>query len=136
MGPDGNPVPLGRDLALMLDTGSRCAAALSKKVIFLSDITRWLAGIGLSWERIGLDFPTAQAELERQQPGLFVMVSRRAYTILCSTTADLTIYSTTGSTAEIPPEERELVRIGFEAALDANWPPYIAQALVNAQPAA
>ena len=26
-GPEGGPVPLGRDLALMLDAGSRCAAA-------------------------------------------------------------------------------------------------------------
>src|SRR6266496_4745919 len=39
VGPDGKPVPLGRDLALMLDVGSRCAAELGKRVIFLSDIT-------------------------------------------------------------------------------------------------
>jgi hypothetical protein len=48
VGPDGEPVPLGRDFALMLDAGSRCAAALGKRVLFLSDITRWLADIGLS----------------------------------------------------------------------------------------
>ncbi len=43
VGADGNPVPLGRDLALMLDAGSRCAYALGKRVVFLADITRWLA---------------------------------------------------------------------------------------------
>jgi hypothetical protein len=134
--PDGKPIPLGHDLALMLDAGSRCAAAHGKGVIFLSDITRWLADIGLSWERIGVDFPTAQNELEQQSPGLFVMVSRRAYTILCSAAHNLTIHYTSGSKAEVPPEERELVRANFEATLNADWPGYISQALANAQPAA
>jgi hypothetical protein len=46
--PEGKPVPLGRDLALLLDAGSRCAAALGKRVVLLSDITRWLDDIGLS----------------------------------------------------------------------------------------
>ena len=135
-GPDGTPVPLGRDLALMLDAGSRCAAALGKRVIFLSDTTLWLDDIGLSWERIGVDFPTAQNELEQQSPGLFIMVSSRAYTILCSTACDLTIHYTDGSKAEIPPRERELLRAGFEARLDADWPGFITKALANAQPAA
>src|SRR5438552_17582638 len=66
--PGGEPSPLGHDLALMLDAGSRCAVALGKRVIFLSDITRWLADIGLSWEGIRVDFPGAQAELEQQSP--------------------------------------------------------------------
>lgn len=136
MGPDGDPVPLGRDLALMLDAGSRCAAALGKKVLFLSDISRWLSEIDLSWERIGVDFPNARDELEHQSPGLFVAVSRRAYAILCSTTGNLTIHYTSGSTVEIPAEERELVRASFEAALHADWPGHITEALASAQPAA
>jgi hypothetical protein len=61
--PGGEPSPLGHDLALMLDAGSRCAAALGKRVIFLSDITRWLTDIGLSWERIGVDFPPRRLSL-------------------------------------------------------------------------
>ena len=136
VGPDGEPVPLGRDLTLMLDAGSRCAAALGKRVIFLSDITRWLGDIGLSWERIGVDIATAQNELEQQSPGLLIMVSRKAYTILCSTTVNLTIHYTSGHTVEVPPEERELVRAKLEAALDADWPGYVTKALGNAQPAA
>jgi hypothetical protein len=135
-GPDGKPIPLGRDLSLMLDAGSRCAAALGKRVLFVSDITRWLADIGLGWERIDVDFPTAQDELEHQSPGLFLTVSSRAYTILCSTTPNLTIYYTSGDTAEIPPEERELVRASLEERLDADWPGYITKALANALPAA
>jgi hypothetical protein len=132
----GEPSPLGHDLALMLDAGSRCAAALGKRVIFLSDITRWLTDIGLSWERIGVDFPGAQAELEQQSPSMFLTVSPRAYTILCSTARNLTIHYTSGGKAEVSPEEREQVRAGIEAALDADWPRYITKALACAQPAA
>lgn len=136
VGPEGKPVPLGRDLALMLDAGSRCAAALGKRVIFLSDITRWLADIGLSWERIGVDFPIAQNELEHQAVGLYLELSQRAHTILCSTAHNLTIHYTDGSTAEIPPDERELLRARFETALNAGWPGYVTQALAKAQSAA
>jgi hypothetical protein len=136
VGPDGEPVPLGRDLALMLDVGSRCAAALGKRVIFLSDITLWLTDIGMSWERIGVHFPTAQAELGRQGIGMYLAVSQRAYAILCSAASTLAIYCTSGGKTEVRPEDRELVRAKFEAALDADWPGYITQALASAQPAA
>ena len=136
VGPDGKPVPLSRDLARMLGAGSHCAAALGKKVIFLSDISRWLAETGLSWDRIGVDFPTAQNELEQQSPGLFIMVSSKAYTILCSTARNLTVHYTDGSKAEVPPGERELLRADLEARLGADWPGFITKALANAQPAA
>jgi hypothetical protein len=132
VGADGKPVPLGHDLALMLDAGSRCASALDKRVLFLSDITRWLADIDLSWEEIGVDFPAAQDELERQSPALLVMVSRMAYTILCSAARTLTLHYASGYAAEVAPEERELVRAGFEAALDADWPGFITQTLASA----
>jgi hypothetical protein len=135
-GRDGKPVPLGRDLALSLDAGSRCAAALGKRVVFLSDITRWLADIGLSWDRIGVDFETAQNELEQQAIGMYRALSQRAYAILCSASRTLTIHDTSGPTAETPPEDRELVRAKLEEALDARWPEYVTKALVDAQPAA
>jgi hypothetical protein len=135
VGADGKPVPLGRDLALMLDAGSQCTAALGKQVVFLSDITLWLSDISRSWDGIGVNFPAAQDELEQQKPGLFITVSRRAHMILCSAVHSLTIYCTDGSVAEVTPEERELVRASFEARLNADWPSYITQALASAQPA-
>jgi hypothetical protein len=136
VGPDGEPGPLGRDFALMLDAGSRCAAALGKRVLFLSDITRWLAVIGLSWERIGVSFEHAQDELERQKIGLYLTVSQRSYSIVCSTAHTSTIQSTSGSTAEVLPEDREQVRAHIEAALGAGWPDYVARVIAGAQPAA
>jgi hypothetical protein len=136
VGADGKPVPLGRDLALMLDAGSQCAAALGKQVIFLSDITLWLSDIGQNWERIGVNFSAAQDELERQKTGLFITVSRRAHMILCSAAHRLTIYCTDGNVAEVTPEERELIRASFEARLNADWPNYITQVLASAQLAA
>jgi hypothetical protein len=136
VGPDGEPVPLGHDLALMFDAGSQCTAALGKRVIFLSDITRWLPDTGRSWELIGVNFATAQNELEQQPLGLIITVSPRAYTILCSTAHNLTMHYTTGGTVEVPPEERELVRASFAARLDADWSGYITHALASVQPAA
>jgi hypothetical protein len=136
VGADGKPVPLGRHLALMLDAGSQCAAALGKRVIFLSDITLWLSDTGRSWERIGISFPATQDELEQQKPGLFIMVSRRAHMILCSAAHSLTIYCTDGNVARVEPGERELVRASLEARLNADWPSYITRALAGAQPAA
>jgi hypothetical protein len=135
-GPDGKPVPLGRDLAVMLDAGSRCAAALGKRVLFLSDSTRWLADSGLNWDRIGVDFETAQNELEQQAIGMYLAMSQRAYSIVCSASRTLTIHYTSGLIAEVLPEERELVRAKLEEALDARWPGYVTKALANAQPAA
>src|SRR5205814_8951627 len=120
-GPEGKPVPLGRDLALMLDAGSRCAAALGKRVLFVSDITAWLADIGLSWECLGVDFHTAENELEQQTIGMYLTVSRRAYSVLCSASDTLTIHCTSGLTSEVRPEDRELVRAKLEEALDTGW---------------
>ena len=136
VGADGKPVPLGHDLAPMLDAGTQCAAVLGKRVIFLSDITLWLSDIGLSWERIGVNFPAAQDDLEQQTTGLLVTVSRRAHMILCSAAHSLTIYCTDGDVAEVEPEERELVRASFETRLNTDGPRYITQALAGAQPAA
>jgi hypothetical protein len=120
----------------MLDAGSRCAKALGKRVLFLSDITLWLDGIGLSWARVGVDFTTAQNELEQQSPSLFLTISHKAYMILCSASYELAIHYTSGQKAEVPPEERELVRASLESALDADWPGYVAEALASAQSAA
>lgn len=54
----------------MLDAGSHCASALGKRVLFVSDISLWLADTGRNWENIRVDFATAQNELERQSPAL------------------------------------------------------------------
>lgn len=136
IGPDGDPVLLGRNLALMLDAGSRCAAALGKRVVFVSDMTRWLGDIGLNWERIGVSFEDAQNELERQPIGMYLSVSRRAHSILSSAARTLTIHYTSGGATEVPIEDRELIRENFEAALDADWPGYATQALASSPPAA
>jgi hypothetical protein len=133
---DGKPTPLGRDLALTLDVGSRCAKVLGKRVLFLSDITLWLDGIGLTWARIGVDFATAQHELEQQSPSMFLTVSQKAYAIFCSASHNLTAYYASGTKVEVAPEERERVRESLERALDADWPGYIIQALASAQSAA
>lgn len=47
----------------------------------------------------------------------------------------LTIHYTSGLTAEVPSEDRELVRAKLDEVLDARWPGYVTKALANAQPA-
>jgi len=86
--------------------------------------------------RIGVHCSSAQNELVQQGVGMYLSVSQRAYTILCSTARTLTIYHTSGGRAEVPPEDRELVRANFEVALDTDWPGYVTQALAGVQPAA
>jgi hypothetical protein len=49
-------------------------------------------------------------ELERQTIGTYLALSQRAYAILCSASHTLTIHYTSGLIAEVPPEDRELVR--------------------------
>ena len=136
VGHDGQPVPIGPDLALMLDAGSQCAVALGKRVLLVSDITRWLADAGRTWEHIGVDFATAQNELERLSPALIVAVSRTAYATLCAVARDANVHRAPGRLAEVTGGEREKVRGALEARLDTDWPAYITKALASARPAA
>jgi hypothetical protein len=115
---------------------SRCAAALGKRVLFLSDVTRWLADLGLNWERIGVSFEIAQNEIERQPVGIYLSVSQTAHAILCSAARTHTMHYISGDAAEVPPEERDTVRAELEASLDANWHGYVTRTLASAQPAA
>jgi len=136
VGSDGQPIPLGRDLAIMLAAGSECAAALYKRVLFMSDITRWLADTGRTWEHIGVDFATAQAELEQQSPALLVTVSRAAYNVLCCAARSPTMHHALGRAPEVTTDDREKLRAAIDARLDADWPGYITKALEGALPPA
>jgi hypothetical protein len=91
----------------MLHVGSQCALTVGKRVLFVSDITCWLADSGRIWEHIGVDLATAQNELERQSPALLITVSRTAYTILCSTARNLAVHYTSGGVPQLATGERE-----------------------------
>ena len=134
--PDGEPVPLGRDFALMLDAGSRCAAAVGKRVLFVADITRWLDDIGLGWERIGVSFEIALNELRKQGIGVYLAISQRAHAVLCSPTRTLTLFHTSGRVTESGAEDRDLLRQNLEAVLNSGWPGYVVEVLANTPPAA
>jgi hypothetical protein len=64
----------------------------------------------LAAERIGVDFPAVNDQFERQSLSKFVRVSRRADTILCSTTRNLTIRYTSGNNVEIAPREKSVAQ--------------------------
>jgi hypothetical protein len=67
---------------------------------------------------------------------MYLAVSQRAYSILCSASDALAIHHIPGITSEVQPEDRELVRAKLETVLDGDWPGYVTKALANAQPAA
>lgn len=67
---------------------------------------------------------------------MYLAVSRRAYSVLCSASDTLTIHYTSGLTSEVRPEDRELVRVKLEEALDTGWRGYVTMALADPQPAA
>jgi len=67
---------------------------------------------------------------------MYLELSRRAYAMLCSAPDTLTIRYTSGLIAELPPEDRELIRGKLETALNADWPKHVTKALANVQPAA
>lgn len=85
---------------------------------------------------LGVDFHTAENELEQQTIGMYLAVSRGADSVLCSASDTLTIHYTSGLTAELRPEDRELVRAKLEEALDTGWPGYVTTALADTKPAA
>ena len=134
VGADGAPVPLGRDLALLLDAASRCAAALGKRVLFVADISRWLYDLGLSWEDIGVSFETALNELCRQGIGMYLALSEWSHSVLCSPTRTMIMFYPSGRRVESGDEDRDLVRAQFEEVLDSGWPGYVTRVLADVQP--
>lgn len=72
-GADGQPIPPSRTLETVLLVAGAVASRTRARVVFLSDATLWLADHGLSWEKLGVDWAAALAELE-QSCGLLVSV--------------------------------------------------------------
>lgn len=130
----GQPVPVSRDLKAVLLASQAVADRTGARVVFLSEATLWLAGHGQSWEKLGVDWAAALAELE-QSCGMHISVSETAHSIVCSAARELTIHSPSG-TRVVTGQERRLVKEQLAARLAADWPGYITRVLANARHAA
>jgi hypothetical protein len=133
-GADGQPVPVSRNLQAVLLAARAVAECTGARVVFVSDATLWLSERGRSWEKLGVDWAAALAELE-QSCGLYVSVSETAHAIICSAARALTIHSPSGARV-VTDQERRLVKGQLAARLAADWPGYITRIMASAQSAA
>lgn len=121
-------VPL--ELSRMLDYTENYARQHSLRIVFFSDLTRWLSDLGTSWLDQDVDWQEAQkAAIELPILGLFLTVSHRAYLHLCDTSrTGFTLYNRDGTTETPPASEREDVRAALVEILAQDWPGYVEEA--------
>ncbi|MEU7597312.1 hypothetical protein AB0B79_30410 [Streptomyces sp. NPDC039022] len=99
-----------------------------QRVVWLSDVTRWLDGVkGNSWSALGVDWEAALAELPAQPLlGMFMTISRRAHMHMVNAAERSEMHYTGGHPSEVlTDDERHAVHNAFVRKLDADWPPYI-----------
>lgn len=102
------------------------------RVVFFSDLTRFLTQEHTSWEERRTDWELAFRQLADGEsgatpvPSRYIQVSRRGHAILCDPSVDgLTFFYTDGTQEQVTAAERQAVRDAFEQALARDWPPYI-----------
>jgi hypothetical protein len=100
----------------------------SLRVVFFSDLTRDLDGVGLKWEDVGVEdwMATHRTMMELEVAHLYVTISHRAHAYLCDATRSGITWHYLDGTTEHDPTEKDRVRAAFEAQLDQDWPGYIA----------
>jgi hypothetical protein len=98
----------------------------AQRVVWFTDITRWLGARNQDWFSLGIDWEDALLSIpELPILGLYVTVSVRAYWHLTDAAERYRIHFNDGTSETLTPEERQAVHGAFERQLDADWPPYI-----------
>lgn len=125
-------VPPG--LAAILDYAETYADRRGLRVVFFSDLTRWLYELGTSWPAQDIDWMEAHdVAVELPILGLYLTVSHRAYLHLCDATLrGVTLHKLDGTTETPPPSEREDVRAALVDILARDWPDYVEAAAAMA----
>jgi hypothetical protein len=103
-----------------------------RRMIWFSDVTRWLDTQGSGWNALGVNWESALAALaEMPVLGLYMTVSYRAYCHLIDTAQHFTVHYLDGASEELTPEERQKIHDVFEEKLDKDWPPHVRRMLAN-----
>jgi hypothetical protein len=101
-----------------------------QRVVWVTDVTRWLDAQGGSWSALGVDWERALMALTKMPIlGLFITVSDRAYSHLINTADIFEVHFRGGGSEILTSEERQVVHDHFERKLDADWPPYVQRML-------
>jgi hypothetical protein len=123
---DGLPA----DAARILEVADAFQAQQGGRVVFFSDLTRWLDSQGHDWLSLGTDWERGIASCDAL-PGVLLTISQRAHVIICDASHEgATVRLPDGSTEQITPGEREVVHQVIERQLAADWPPF-ARSLVG-----
>ncbi|MCA1673589.1 MAG: hypothetical protein LC799_15790 [Actinobacteria bacterium] len=125
------PRAIGRDIPQYVDGVLGVAAVYAKehptqRVVWFTDLTRWLGARGHSWTSLDIDWERALMEIcGLPILGLYMTVSRRAYVHLGNAAERCTIFYNDGKSEQLTEEEREAVHAALEEKLDSDWPPYV-----------
>jgi hypothetical protein len=112
------------DAARILEVADAFHAQHGMRVVFFSDLTRWLDTQGHDWPSVGADWERGIAACD-ELPGIPLTISQRAHIIICDASHDgATVQRPDGSTEQITPQEREVVHQVIERQLTADWPPF------------
>lgn len=114
------------DAVTILDYAEAYAEERSVRVVFFSDLTRWLSELGTSWLDKDIDWSVAlDAMRESRIPTVYFAVNRRTYQHLCDTGRRRTRHFLRGRTEVLRASEREEVRETMVDLLDQQWPVYM-----------
>ncbi len=114
------------DAVTILDFAESYARERSVRVVFFSDLTRWLSDVGTSWAAKDVDWMVAQETIQATSIlAVYLAVSRRAYIHLCDASRRHTLYHLDGSTEVLSAREREEVRSALLGVLEQEWPGYV-----------
>lgn len=121
------------DVVTILDFAETYARDRSVRVVFFSDLTRWLSDNGTSWAARDIDWVVAQDTIrETSILAVYLAVNRRTYTHLCDASRRRTLHHLDGSTEVLSADEREEVRSALLGVLEREWPGYVEAVVATA----
>ncbi|MEC3952576.1 hypothetical protein VMT65_05990 [Nocardia sp. CDC153] len=110
----------------VLDLATAIARDNGYRVIFLSDVTKWLdAQQQRTWADLGIDSEDVSLELtETPILQLYMTLSQLGHALICDASRQgLTVHTPNGAW-QTGPREREDLRSHLTISLQRDWPPY------------
>lgn len=121
---------LTRDVAEVLGVADLYAERHpAQRVVWFTDLTRWLDSKATSWAALNVDWEHALHELpDTPVPGLYLTISQRAHGMVCDASRQgIVFHYLDGSSEQVTPEERDRVHEALESKIVEDWPVYILQ---------